>query len=473
LTETILSVGIDLGTSTTQLILSELEIQNMASSFTVPRIVISDKRIIFRSEILFTPILADNLIDVEAIRDFVTKEYANAGIKKEEIGMGAVIITGETARKDNASNVLDAMSGFAGDFVVATAGPDLESIIAGKGAGAHTYAKENNTSVVNLDIGGGTTNLSLFDRGELIDTACLDIGGRLIKVDRETRKITYIAPKIQALIEKRGYPVKLGETTSPENLQPVLGEMVELLKNSVGLGAPNDFYETIITNKGLKFLTEIECISFSGGVADCISTGALSDPFRYGDIGLLLGKAIAESSLMTEKKYIESVETIRATVVGAGSHTAEISGSTITYTEKIFPVKNIPILKLAKQEEDENMAEVIKEKLSWFKIENEMEHIALAIEGENSPSFQQVTEYAKAICEGMKEPISLGHPLIIITWHDMAKALGQSIFGHLPAGHPLICLDSVKVDNGDYIDIGKPVADGKVLPVVVKTLVFN
>lgn len=77
--------------------------------------------------------------------------------------------------------------------------------------------------------------------------------------------------------------------------------MVELLKNSVGLGAPNDFYETIITNKGLKFLTEIECISFSGGVADCISTGALSDPFRYGDIGLLLGKAIAESSLMTEK----------------------------------------------------------------------------------------------------------------------------------------------------------------------------
>lgn len=200
--ETILSVGIDLGTSTTQLILSELEIQNMASSFTVPRIVISDKRIIFRSEILFTPILADNLIDVEAIRDFVTKEYANAGIKKEEIGMGAVIITGETARKDNASNVLDAMSGFAGDFVVATAGPDLESIIAGKGAGAHTYAKENNTSVVNLDIGGGTTNLSLFDRGELIDTACLDIGGRLIKVDRETRKITYIAPKIQALIEK-------------------------------------------------------------------------------------------------------------------------------------------------------------------------------------------------------------------------------------------------------------------------------
>ncbi|MCB2720329.1 ethanolamine ammonia-lyase reactivating factor EutA, partial [Listeria monocytogenes] len=81
-----------------------------------------------------TPILADNLMDVEASRDFVTKEYANAGIKQEEIGMGAGIITGETARKDNASNVVDAMRGFAGDLGGATAGPDLDSIIAGKGA---------------------------------------------------------------------------------------------------------------------------------------------------------------------------------------------------------------------------------------------------------------------------------------------------------------------------------------------------
>lgn len=63
-------------------------------------------------------------------------------------------------------------------------------------------------------------------------------------------------------------------------------------------------------------------------------------------------------------------------------------------------------MKLAKQEENENMAEVIKEKLNWFKIDEDMERIALAIEGENSPSFQQVTEYAKAICEGMKEPIA-------------------------------------------------------------------
>lgn len=129
MTEKILSVGIDLGTSTTQLVLSELFIENMASAFSIPRIVISDKKVIYKSDIRFTPILADNLIDVEEIKQFVEEQYRKAGIQKEEIQMGAVIITGETARKENASKVLTALSGFAGDFVVATAGPDLESII--------------------------------------------------------------------------------------------------------------------------------------------------------------------------------------------------------------------------------------------------------------------------------------------------------------------------------------------------------
>ena len=110
MTEKILSVGIDLGTSTTQLVLSELFIENMASAFSIPRIVISDKKVIYKSDIRFTPILADNLIDVEEIKQFVEEQYRKAGIQKEEIQMGAVIITGETARKENASKVLTALS---------------------------------------------------------------------------------------------------------------------------------------------------------------------------------------------------------------------------------------------------------------------------------------------------------------------------------------------------------------------------
>ena len=123
MSDKILSVGLDIGTATTQLILSELTIENIASVFTIPRVYITDKKVLYKSEIIFTPISDQLLIEVDKIKNFVLNEYAKAGIQKKDIQMGAVIITGETARKENASQVLQALSGYAGDFVVATAGP--------------------------------------------------------------------------------------------------------------------------------------------------------------------------------------------------------------------------------------------------------------------------------------------------------------------------------------------------------------
>ncbi|MEV3072795.1 ethanolamine ammonia-lyase reactivating factor EutA [Paenibacillus larvae] len=474
--EELLSVGIDMGTSTTQLVLSKLYIQNLASSFSVPRLVITDKEVIYRSDICFTPVFADNRIDARKIQTFVEEQYRKAGISKEEIQTGAVIITGETARKENANEVLLSLSGFAGDFVVATAGPDLESIIAAKGAGAHTYSKEHSASIVNIDIGGGTSNLSLFSNGELIDTGCLDIGGRLIKVDRVTKEITYIAPKIKQLVERRVLHLELGQRVTPADLAPVIEEMVKLLEESVGIRSPGDFYDVIITNKGLKPDRSISCISFSGGVADYIYQEAPGDVFEYGDIGILLGRAIASSLLTRNLTVARSAETIRATVVGAGSHTTEISGSTITYTEKSFPIKNIPILKLAKEDEsgsDEVLAAAISEKLNWFKLNNDLQKVAIAVEGKKNPSFLDVQKYAKGLRRGMSELMEREYPLIVIVHHDMAKVLGQTLYGLLDYKKDVVCIDSVQVDNGDYIDIGKPIASGKVLPVVIKTLVFN
>lgn len=474
--EQLLSVGIDMGTSTTQLVLSKLHIQNLASSFSVPRLVITDKEVVYRSDICFTPVLADNRIDVKQIQEFVQEQYHKAGIRKEEIQTGAVIITGETARKENANEVLLSLSGFAGDFVVATAGPDLESIIAAKGAGAHTYSKEHSTSIVNIDIGGGTSNLALFSSGELLDTGCLDIGGRLIRINPATREITYIAPKIKLLAERRGIPLILGQRVTQADLTPILGEMVKLLEESVGLRPPDDFYDTILTNKGLKLDRDIKSISFSGGVADCIYQKVEGDEFQYGDVGILLGRAIADSLLTQRMTVVRPDETIRATVVGAGSHTTEISGSTITYTEETFPIKNIPILKLAAMDESgdaEVLKQAIADKLSWFKLNNDLQRVAIALEGKKNPSYPDVQKYALGLHQGMAELLEREFPLIVIVHYDMAKVLGQALYALLGYKKDVVCIDSIQVDNGDYIDIGKPIAGGKVLPVVVKTLVFN
>ena len=180
MSERLRSVGLDVGTTTPQLIVSELHIHNRASSFAVPEMEITDRKILYKSPVQFTPLLDDAHVNGAAIRDIVTAEYEKAGIRRSDIDTGAIIITGETARKENARTVLDALSDFAGEFVVATAGPDLESILAAKGAGAVDYAERTGKTVLHFDIGGGTSNWSLIQDGRILETGCLNVGGRLL-----------------------------------------------------------------------------------------------------------------------------------------------------------------------------------------------------------------------------------------------------------------------------------------------------
>ena len=122
MSEVLLSAGIDIGTSTTQLVFSRLKIENLASAYSVPRMEIVDKEIIYRSDIHMTPLLNNDVIDGIGVRNIIEAEYEKAGIDKQDIDTGAVIITGETANKKNAKEILMQCSDFSGDFVVATAG---------------------------------------------------------------------------------------------------------------------------------------------------------------------------------------------------------------------------------------------------------------------------------------------------------------------------------------------------------------
>ena len=473
--ESLLSVGIDIGTSTTQLVISRLTLENRAGPFSVPRIAIGEKEVLYRSAIHFTPLLSETEIDAEGVRAIVAEEYRKSGFRQADISTGAVIITGETARKENARQVLAALSDFAGDFVVATAGPDLESILAARGAGIDEYSKEHHKKILHFDIGGGTSNLALYDSGTPVATGCLDVGGRLVKIERE--RVTYVSPALERLgAAVPGVPIpRVGDRAEESSLRPAVSALTGALEQAAGLAAADGLLPALMTRDTSWTPPEgVDGVSFSGGVADCIWSPP-EDAFAYGDMGVLLGRAIAASPAFQRAGIVRGAETIRATVVGAGSHSTQVSGSTIFYRNVEFPLKNLPVLRLTEDEErsGDALASALRDKAGWFADQGGMTQIALSLRGEPNPAYGRIRDLARGIQSGMETLLERGMFPVIAVERDMAKVLGQTLWPMLGAEGALLCLDGVSAGSGDYLDIGAPVAGGAVLPVVVKTLAFQ
>ena len=443
MSEGLKSIGLDVGTTSTQLVVSELTVENRASPFSVPDMEITRREILYRSPVYFTPLLPGDLVDGEKLRELVAAEYRAAGIERESVDTGAVIITGETSRKENARTVLAALSDFAGDFVVATAGPDLESVLAAKGAGAVEFSEESGKTVLHMDIGGGTSNLALIRDGKIAATGCLNVGGRLVRFD-ETEVITYVSPVLRGITN-----LKVGDPAQREALEMVAQLLARALETAAGRGSIPIPAALFTEEAEMRWQAPAESVvvSFSGGVADCIERE--QDWRIYGDLGVLLGWAIRKSSLCTGDYRLGS-ETIRATVIGAGCHSTQLSGSTVYYQNIQFPLKNLPVVHIRDLQENPV---------------TQTEPTVIAWPGILSPTYAQIKTAARRMAAAQKGPV------LLCLEADMAKALGQALALELPKGTPLLCIDRVRLPEGSYLDIGQPLENA--LPVVVKTLVMK
>ena len=474
----ILSVGIDVGTSTTQVVFSKLQMDNAGGYFSVPRVAIVDKKVVYKSEVYMTPLKTDVLIDTDALRDIVAAEFRKAGYRPEDTDSGAVIITGESARKENSDAVLKSLSDFAGDFVVSAAGPDMESLIAGKGSGAWQYSMDHHCRVANLDIGGGTTNVVLFEDGEPLARGGLDIGGRLICMNPQGI-ITKVSPAAAVMAQAAGVSVSVGDRCDELKLTAVTRQMAAALNAYLGVGTKDidAILRQIKTPGSSDFPVpeKVQAVFFSGGVADLIYHES-ADTWAYGDIGVLLGRAIRESRLFTDFQKMEPGETIRATVVGAGTYTTTISGSTITYSDDIFPLKNIPVIKLDEELQEACFAgetEPVIRRIQWVLGQNDEEHFILAMPGKRNPGYMEMKRAAASIRQIMDRVQPPGEPILLVIESDIAKAMGQMIRQQPDLKRQVVAIDSIHVEDGEYVDMGKPMMDGMVIPVVVKTLIFG
>lgn len=483
--EKLLSAGIDIGTTTTQVVFSRLTVEKSAGFGTVPRVEVTAREVIDRGAVHFTPLTEDDCIDGQAVAELIREDFNQAGLKPEDMQTGAVIITGESAGKRNAREVMLAVSQMAGDFITAEAGPDLESYLAGRGAGADELSRREGKSVLNIDIGGGTSNLCLFVDGERKECSACNIGARLIRVDADgtIRKVSPFLTEAlrRAAAEKadadgaKARTVTRGWNTGHGNVNSGNADSERADSGSAQSYAPGEFLareegervcamlaQSLAAIAGLRPMTEAaqsllipgekpisarpDIVTFSGGVADCIrgmkraeediteagqDTAACRTPdipggmLRYGDLGYYLASAILCDPSFRSAEIRESAETVRATVIGAASYSMEVSGSTILCSGVEFPMKNIPVFPV-KYEGAEDL-DALPERLKEAVLEAEAagaKTFAVSMKGPASPSYPEIVKLSQILA---RELPMRTRTVPVLVEHDFAKALGQAL----------------------------------------------
>ena len=471
----LLSVGVDVGTTTTQIVFSRLNLQDVSRPGQIPRINITDRKVIFQSPIVFTPLIDFETIDADKLNEIVRGEYRNAGVDPSQVETGAVIITGETAKKKNADEILRALSGLAGEFVVSVAGPNVESLIAGKGAGAADYSQKNYATVTNVDIGGGSANSATFQSGNLIGAAAMNYGGRILEIEHSTGRVRHIAEPAKHILNDIGLRLEIGDSPSLEELHRFTDRMADMTVELIE-GTSSALAQKIYLTPPVGASGKGSVLMFSGGIGryyyNPIPINSVNDATRHDDVGPLLAESLRRNAVLSSYQIVPPAETVRATVLGASTQTVTLSGSTIWAEREILPLKNVPVTRpmLPASLEPASISRSITDAVTRWDVDLATDPFAIALELDQSLDYESLTQLATGL-KDFANTMPRERPLIAIIERDYAQALGQTVKGLSPA-RPLLVIDQVGLSEGDYIDIGTPLMDGRVVPLSVKTLIF-
>lgn len=476
----LLSVGVDVGTTTTQIVFSRLNLQDVSRPGQIPRINITDRKVIYQSPIVFTPLKDSETIDADKLNELVRSEYSSAGVDPSQVETGAVIITGETAKKKNADEILRALSGLAGEFVVSVAGPNVESLIAGKGAGAAQYSQTNFATVTNVDIGGGSANSATFRTGNLIGAAAMNYGGRILEIDHSSGVVRHIAEPARRILEDINLRLETGDLPSLEELRRFTDRMADMTVELIE-GTNSPLAQKIYLTPPVGVSGKGSVLMFSGGIGhyyyNPIPINSVSDATIHDDVGPLLAESLRKHAMLNSYSIVPPAETVRATVLGASTQTVTLSGSTIWAEKEILPLKNVPVIRPVLPSTEgrgdpapTSVSRAISDAVTRWDVNLATDPFAIALELDKSLDYESLTQLANGLND-FANTMPSDRPLIAIIERDYAQALGQTVKGLAPS-RALLVIDQVGLSEGDYIDIGTPLMDGRVVPLSVKTLIF-
>ncbi len=469
----VLSVGIDIGSSTSHLVFSSLTLRRERSFLNMSnRFHLINRKLIYEGTIIDTPLINRYTIDIDAVVEFCEKEYKKAGIEPEMVDTGAVIVTGETAKKQNAAEIVRRLSSETGKFVSASAGPNFESLLGAMGSGVVDLSRKNESTIMNVDVGGGTSNLAIASKGNVLSTSCINVGGRLLGIDKNF-KIWRIDEPSKFLMKELNMNYQLGDIIPEEDVRTIAQEYAKALVEVMRSQATSHIAKELMMTDDLDFSIPIDEFSFSGGVAEMI----YSENKAYNDIGTYLADEIKVLAEDYKLHIIEPENKIRATVIGAGSFSLSVSGSTCYFDKSIlFPLENIPVINVNIQKENfspENLEKEVNRAFKRFDMQEGKDLVALYFKDPIHRSAYYLLEFAKAIEKALPNSIVKNMMIILIFDQDMGGSVGIALRRETSIQNNLICMDELDLEEGDWIDIGAPLYSGQAFPVTVKSLVFN
>ena len=473
---TLVTVGIDIGSSGTQVIFSRINLRRYGEDLTSRYYVVS-RETLFQSPVALTPYSSDERIDDAALGAIIDEAYAAAGVEPQDIDTGVVILTGEALRRENAEAIAALLAEQRGDFVTATAGHHMESMLAAYGSGASKLSYEEGKRILNVDIGGGTTKLGIVENGDVTATAALHIGGRLQVVD-DIGRIVRLDPAGKFHARQAGFYWSRGDVLSPAQLDKVAASMADLLVAALTQRPVPHAVEHLYLTDPIAEFGRIDGVMFSGGVGEYVYGREDRD---FGDMGRRLGRVIRSriDSGALPWPLLPAGECIRATALGASEYSVQLSGNTsyITKPGELLPRRNLQVLQPSYVCEEsidaDKLAKAIRAHFTAFDLIEGEGEVALALRWQGAPSYERILAFAEGIRHGLATTIERRKPLYVMLDGDVAQTLGAILREELLVESEILAIDGLVLRDFDYIDLGRIRMPSFTVPVTIKSLLFS